>query len=120
MTIKHDFTPWPDVLVKKYCEAGCWQSQTLANYFAMSVEKYGDNTAIICGDSSFSYREMQEKITNTAQGLLSLGLKPGDTVILQMGNIAEFYFCFFALLQNGIRPVMALSAHRYQEITYFC
>ncbi|WP_281250464.1 (2,3-dihydroxybenzoyl)adenylate synthase [Vibrio aerogenes] len=118
--MKHDFTPWPDVLVKKYCEAGCWQSQTLANYFAMSVEKYGDNTAIICGDSSFSYREMQEKITNTAQGLLSLGLKPGDTVILQMGNIAEFYFCFFALLQNGIRPVMALSAHRYQEITYFC
>ncbi|SHO57196.1 (2,3-dihydroxybenzoyl)adenylate synthase [Vibrio quintilis] len=118
--MEQDFTPWPDSLAEQYLESGCWQQKTLVDYLDKSVDNFGDNTAIICGNSVFSYREMRDKITGIAHGLLKLGLRPGDSVILQMTNIAEFYFCFFALLQNGIRPVMALPAHRHQEISYFC
>ncbi|NMU24031.1 AMP-binding protein, partial [Vibrio parahaemolyticus] len=65
-------------------------------------------------------KELLERIHQLAGGFIKLGLQPGDNVVLQINNTAEFYFSFFALTFKGIKPVLALPAHRYLELSYFC
>ncbi len=117
---KLDFTPWPDSLAQRYRRLGYWQDKSLLDYLHITTIQHGDKTAIICGERTYSYRIFEHKIASLSAGFTKLGLKSGDNVILQMTNVAEFYFCFFALIQKGIRPVLALPAHRLSEIRYFC
>lgn len=42
---------------------------------------------------------------NLASSLQRLGLKRGETALVQLGNVAEFYITFFALLRIGVAPV---------------
>ncbi len=115
-----DFTPWPAELAEQYRSLGYWQDQTLFDHLQQVVSQFGSATAIICGERQFSYQQMAKHISQLAAGFVSLGLSKGDNVVLQMTNVAEFYFCYFALLQKGIRPVLALPAHRLSDIAYFC
>lgn len=115
-----EFTPWPDELAKRYRELGLWQGKTFYDYLCDSVRRFPNHTAIICDDREYSYQQMQQEIARLAAGFTELGLTAGDNVVLQMTNHEAFYFCYFALIQKGIRPVMALPAHRKNEITYFC
>ncbi|MDC0611222.1 (2,3-dihydroxybenzoyl)adenylate synthase [Vibrio sp.] len=118
--MQNELTHWPDALAQQYREHGYWQGKTLCDYlFEMALSK-PDNTAVICGEQRYTYNEMVETIHRFAAGFSRLGLRAGDNVVLQMTNVAEFYLCFFALVQKGIRPIMALPAHRYSEIAYFC
>ncbi|PQV90615.1 2,3-dihydroxybenzoate-AMP ligase, partial [Cronobacter sakazakii] len=40
----------------------------------------------------------------------------GDTALVQLGNVAEFYIVFFALLKIGVAPVNALFSHQRTEL----
>ncbi|UTV30751.1 (2,3-dihydroxybenzoyl)adenylate synthase [Photobacterium atrarenae] len=115
-----DLTVWPDAQASQYRELGYWQDRTLLDYFRQTAAQYPEQPAVICQDRTFTYRDMDQHIGRLAAGFKALGLMPGDNVVLQMTNVAEFYTCFFALLQLGVRPVLALPAHRQAEITYFC
>ncbi len=115
-----EFTPWPEHQARHYRALGYWQDKTLLDYLRDSVEAYPEHIAIICGERHISYREFHQHIARLANGFDALGLRPGDNVVLQMTNVAEFYLCFFALVQKGVRPIMALPAHRLSEIRYFC
>lgn len=115
-----EFTPWPQEMADLYRQLGYWQGKTLLDHLHASATRYPQQTAIICGEQVMSYQLMQKRIAELAAGFAHLGLQRGDNVVLQMGNISEFYLCFFALMQKGIRPVLALPAHRLAEIRYFC
>ncbi|MGV8584505.1 2,3-dihydroxybenzoate-AMP ligase, partial [Pseudomonas aeruginosa] len=43
-----------------------------------------------------------------------------DTVVLHLPNGIAFVETCFALFQLGVRPVLALPAHRQHEISGFC
>ncbi|MCQ8866630.1 (2,3-dihydroxybenzoyl)adenylate synthase [Vibrio splendidus] len=115
-----DYTDWPTPQASLYRELGYWQDRTLFDHFQHSVKQCGNNMALICGERQFSYLQAAERVSQMASGFQSLGLMKGDNVVLQMTNVAEFYFCYFAFLQKGIRPVLALPAHRFSEVSYFC
>ncbi len=44
------------------------------------VDLYGKKTAIVCGDSRFTYAEFGERCERLAAGLLAAGIQPGDRV----------------------------------------
>lgn len=115
-----DFTPWPLELANQYRALGYWQDKTLLDYLLETGQEFSHQNAIICGERSLTYAELIHTSAQLAAGFQALGLQRGDNVVLQMTNIAEFYQCFFALLQIGVRPVLALPAHRKMEISYFC
>lgn len=115
-----DYTPWPQALADQYRALGYWQDKTLLDYLRESKQKYAEYDAIICEQRTITYRELVDSAAQLAAGFHRLGLQRGDNVVLQMTNIAEFYQCFFALLQIGVRPILALPAHRQMEIRYFC
>jgi non-ribosomal peptide synthetase component E (peptide arylation enzyme) len=75
--------------------------------------------AIIDGDGSYSYRQFNQLVDNLASSLQRQGLKRGETALVQLGNVAEFYITFFALLRIGVAPVNALFSHQRSELNAY-
>lgn len=112
------FTAWPQEAADKYREAGYWQGITFGEMLKQRAEVYGDHLAVVSGSKRWSYRELDQKADRLAAGLLKLGIKKEDRVVLQLPNIAEFTLVIFALFRIGALPVFALPSHRKSEIKY--
>lgn len=112
-------TPWPKELAETYRKQGYWQDITLWDVLLQAAEKWPGKTALVDGERRFTYQDLKEKSERLAAHLSMLGLKQQERVILQIPNMAEFVIVFYALIRIGVIPVMALRAHRYNEIRHF-
>lgn len=110
---------YPPEFVEKYIAKGYWQGQTLSDFFIECAEKYSQNTALICGARQFSYADLQQRIDAFAVYLSKQGYQLGDSVVIQLPNIAEFFIAYFGALRIGMRPIMSLPAHRHIEVSHF-
>jgi 2,3-dihydroxybenzoate-AMP ligase len=111
--------PFPPEFAERYRAKGYWQDKTLAAEFSVVFEKYKDKTALIDGDRTYTYADIDRLTDNLALNLLELGLKPLDRVVPTLPNIAEFVLLYFALQKIGAIPIAALVTHRYAEISQF-
>lgn len=111
------FTPWPTDLASRYRERGYWIDRPLTDIVAQHADS--EACAVICGERQLSYRVLHQRIHTLATSLLQLGIQPGQTALVQLGNVAEFYITFFALLKAGIVPVNALFSHQKTELAAY-
>lgn len=111
------FTRWPDELARRYREKGYWQDLPLTEILTRHADS--DALAIIDGERRFTYRQLQQCVNNLAAALQAQGVQRGDTALVQLGNVAEFYITFFALLQVGVAPVNALFSHQRSELNAY-
>src|SRR5262249_9882348 len=98
---------------------GYWEDRSLRDVFAGVFVKYADRVAIIDGEKSVTYAELSERSERLALNLLDEGLKPLDRVVMQLPNVVEFAYLYFALQKIGCIPIMALPTHRFREISQF-
>lgn len=110
------YTPWPESFAKKYREKGYWTDRPLLDVLDHAPQS---NTAVICADHSMTYQDLKKHSTRLAVYFQELGLKTGDTALVQLPNIAEFYVVFFALLRIGVAPVNALFSHNQNELNAY-
>ncbi|TMH64485.1 MAG: (2,3-dihydroxybenzoyl)adenylate synthase [Betaproteobacteria bacterium] len=111
--------PFPPEFARRYRDKGYWQDKTLAAEFSTVFKTYGPRTALIDGERSYTYADIDRLTDNLALNLLELGLKPLDRVVPALPNIAEFVLLYFALQKIGAIPIAALVTHRYAEISQF-
>ncbi len=114
------FVPWPEEVAVRYRREGYWQGRTLGGLLRDWAERYGPRTALVHGDSRFTYAELDAAADRRAAGLQDLGVQPGDRVVVQLPNVPEFVVVCFALFRLGAVPVMALPSHRRTEIRHLC
>ena len=115
------FTPWPEARAEQYRQAGYWTDQTIPQMLQASAVRQPQQLALVDGEREWTYQSLAQQVDQLAAGFQTkLSLKPGDKAVLHLPNIGEFYLSFFALLKIGVQPVLALPAHRYSEIRYFC
>ncbi|MBP1849559.1 (2,3-dihydroxybenzoyl)adenylate synthase [Rhizobium halophytocola] len=117
MTI--EFQRWPDALARRYRDRGHWIDRPLTGILTEQAGWRPDATAIICGDRKISYDSFDRLSFNLASRLASEGIRQGDTALVQLPNVAEFYLVFFALLKIGAAPINALYSHRRLELTSY-
>ncbi|ONG44616.1 2,3-dihydroxybenzoate-AMP ligase [Pseudoroseomonas deserti] len=110
---------WPAELAARYRAAGYWRGETFFSFLRDRVAEHPDRIAIVGGGQRWSYAELAARAEKAAAGFLALGLRPGDRVVVQLGNIPEFFAAVFGLFRAGLVPVYALPAHRLTEITHF-
>ena len=110
--------PWPAEVAARYRERGYWQGQTLGDLVDRWAAEYGERVAIVSGDECVSYRELRRRVDRLALHLLRLGLRPSERMVVQLPNVPEFVYLYYACARIGVLPVMALPAHRYAEISY--
>ena len=111
--------PYPPDVAARYRAAGHWTGTTLDALLRDAVRDAPDTVAVIDRDRRWTYRELHGRVDALAAGLLADGLRPGERVIVQLPNIAEFLVVVFALFRVGAVPVFALPAHRRAEIEHF-
>ncbi|POF29065.1 (2,3-dihydroxybenzoyl)adenylate synthase [Roseibium marinum] len=114
-----DFQRWPVDLAQRYRKHGYWIDRPLTRILEQQQQLQPSAPAVICGERTFSYERLNQLSTNLAARLASRGLGPGDTALVQLPNVAEFYIVFFALLKAGVAPVNALYSHRRHEMTAY-
>ncbi|MFT4269760.1 MAG: (2,3-dihydroxybenzoyl)adenylate synthase [Pantoea sp.] len=111
------YNRWPDELATRYREKGYWLDVPMTDILAR--QQQNDAIAVIDGERQISYREMDQLTDNLAAALQRRGLKTGDTALVQLGNVADFYLTLFALFKIGVAPVNALFSHQRTEMTAY-
>ncbi|MCX4718901.1 (2,3-dihydroxybenzoyl)adenylate synthase [Streptomyces virginiae] len=119
--------PWPAEFAERYRAAGWWRGETFGSVLRDRAAAHPDRIALVDptggpdgGRRTWSYGELDARADRMAAGLTARGILPGDKVVVQLPNTAEFFEVVFALFRIGALPVFALPAHRRTEISYFC
>lgn len=110
---------WPPALAERYRAAGYWRGETFSAMLRERAAAHPDRLAVVAGANRWSYAELLARAESIAAGFLALGFQPGDRLIVQFPNIAEFLSVVFALFRARLIPVYALPAHRVVEIVHF-
>jgi long-subunit acyl-CoA synthetase (AMP-forming) len=96
-------------------------AQNLALAFARTVDRLGDDDAIIAGDEgerTISWRELRDWVGRIAGGLASLGVRKGDTVALLLNNRPEFIAADMAAVSLGAVPFSIYQTSSPEQIQY--
>lgn len=101
---------------KKYQEIDGWNKSTIADVMLKWCDDFSDAVCVITDDKKITYAQMGQFIREAAIGFLNAKIKPEDKIVLQLPNHINFIICFFGLLKIGAIPIMALPAHRINEI----
>lgn len=115
-----DFDRWPEDFAERYRRAGYWCGERLGDIGRDHRKNCPDRIAIVEKDRRLTYGELNDRADRFAGGLLALGLKPNDRLVIQLPNILEFAIATLGMFRAGVVPVFALPAHRAHEITYLC
>ena len=110
---------FPPEFAARYRAKGYWEDRSLADTFAEAFAKHADRVAVIDRDQSVTYAQLNERSERLALNLLDHGLRPLDRVVMQLPNVVEFVYLYFALQKIGCIPIMALPTHRYREVSQF-
>ncbi|MGA4843864.1 (2,3-dihydroxybenzoyl)adenylate synthase [Streptomyces sp. G45] len=117
-----DAPTWPAEFAERYRAAGWWRGETFGQMLRERATAHPDRIAIVdpATERRWTYGELDARADRLAAGMAARGIAPGDRVVVQLPNIAEFFEVVFALFRIGALPVFALPAHRETEISYFC
>ncbi|PHK95254.1 2,3-dihydroxybenzoate-AMP ligase [Pseudoroseomonas rhizosphaerae] len=110
---------WPSEFAARYRAAGHWRGETFPGFLRQRAAERPGALAVVGGDQRWTYAELHARAEAAAAGFLALGLRPGERVVVQLGNIPEFFSAVFGLFLAGLVPVYALPAHRLTEIRHF-
>ena len=115
-----EFTPWPDVLARRYRDKGYWRGEPLteilrvhASHRHPTVSRSFAAIDISLTLSSTPSRRDLRRASRDAESSRAIRRS------FNFPNVAEFYIVFFALLKMGVAPVNALFSHDRLEMTAY-
>jgi long-chain acyl-CoA synthetase len=74
---------------------------TLAEILPAAAVRHQDRTALIVGERRLSFRELDARSNRVANGLVSLGVRPGDRVCLFGANSCEWVVSYYGIAKTG-------------------
>ena len=70
--------------------------ESLGQVLPHAAREFGDRTALVIADRSFSFRELDELSNSLAWSLSRLGVKPGERATLYAPNSWEWIVSYYA------------------------
>jgi len=95
-----------------------WRPCTLDQWLEICAAEYADRDFVVTERLTYSYREVADESRRLAQGLLDLGVRPGDRVGMLMANYAEFVPLKFAIARVGAVAIPFNYLYRRDELGY--
>lgn len=94
-------------------------SMNLASQLVDSARTHPDRAALRLGDTSVSYRALDQGSARMAGLLHDRGVEPGDRVAIMLPNVPEFALVYYGVLRAGgiIVPMNPLLKSR--EVAYY-
>lgn len=75
--------------------------KTVQELFEEQVQRTPNNIAVVCGDRSISYKELNEKANQLARALREKGVKPDNIIGIMFDRSVEMIISIFAILKAG-------------------
>jgi long-chain acyl-CoA synthetase len=99
------------------------EGQTLATRFLETVSEHGEIVALRSkrpdgGFDEWTYADYGRKVASAAAHLRSLGVQPGDRVVLMMRNIPQFHFLDIAAVFLGATPISIYNSSSPDQVAY--
>ena len=98
------------------------QAQNLALAFQATVDRIGDDPAIVAGagedEIRITWNELRERVGRIAGGLAKLGVAKGDTVAIMLNNRPEFIPLDLAAVSLGGVPFSIYQTSSPGQIEY--
>jgi 2,3-dihydroxybenzoate-AMP ligase len=113
------FVPFPPDFAARYRAKGYWRDVPLRDELKAATTRYAGRVAVIAGERSLTYGELDAAAERLALNLLEVGLQPAERVVVQLPNVLEFPILYLALQKIGCIPIAALVQHRYAELSRF-
>ncbi|NKQ52375.1 (2,3-dihydroxybenzoyl)adenylate synthase [Amycolatopsis sp. K13G38] len=107
----------PEALAEHYRAAGAWGETTIGAELSATAARCPGRVAVVDAERRLTYAELDRQTTAVALGLLDRGLRPGDAVVVQSGNVVETLVGFYGLLKAGLVPVCSLPQHGRREVS---
>ena len=95
-----------------------YEAIPLQELLARAARRRGGKTAIIDGERTFTYSDLDALSDNLAAGLASLGVERGERVAVLAPNCAEFVIAFYGILKAGAIVTTINSGYREREIAH--
>src|SRR5438067_12867658 len=91
-----------------------YREVTLQDRLREVAREVGENPALVMGDRSVTFREIDQLSDQLAVALAKRGVQPGDRVTIFMPNCVEFVIAFYGTLKIGgvVNPINAQSKER--------
>jgi long-chain acyl-CoA synthetase len=98
------------------------EGQTVPMRFLRTVAAHPDQVALRAKDGDawveVTYREYADRVAVVTTALESLGVGPGDRVVLMMRNIIDFHIVDLALLFRGATPISIYNSSAPEQVAY--
>ena len=90
----------------------------LATLLEISARRDPGKVAVIFDDMKLRYAEVNGAANKIANGLVGMGVRPGDKVALMLPNTPHFVICYYAILKLGATVVPMNVLFKRHEVGY--
>lgn len=91
---------------------------TIGQLLDRAADRFGDDEALVYGDTRLTYKELKQQVDWFAAGLIELGVQKGDTMALWLHNRPEWVISFFAAMKVGAALVPVNTRLRAADLEY--
>ncbi|HBF37370.1 MAG TPA: long-chain fatty acid--CoA ligase [Firmicutes bacterium] len=95
-----------------------YPAMTLSEMLHRTTLRFPDQNALIYLEHQWTYQELDILVSQMANLLISLGLKPGERVGIQLLNSPQFIIAYFGILRAGGITVPINPAFSGDELSY--
>lgn len=93
-------------------------ADTLSRRSEQLLERFGDRPSLLFEGRWYTSGELAGRARRAARGLVQLGIRPGDRVVVCMANCPEVGLAYHALWRAGAVPTPVLFLLTEQELTH--
>lgn len=95
-----------------------WPGLTFGDILDRAADIYPHNEAFVDSETRLTFSQIRERVDRLALGLMLLGIKPKDRVLVQLPNWNEFVCAYFAIQKVGAIVVLLIDRYRQHEINH--
>lgn len=95
-----------------------WRPRTLGGFLHACAAEFADRPLVLTDDRTVTYAEVDAWATRLADGLIELGVRPGDRVGILMANYPDFVPLKFAVARAGGVAIPFNYLYRRDELAY--
>ncbi|MFC2122711.1 AMP-binding protein [Bacteroidota bacterium] len=106
-------------LAEEYTRKGYWRPITFSHFWDRNALLFPDEEALVDTRKRFTWAEAKQAIDRMALGLVELGIKRDETVLVQLPMCAEQMLLRNALEKAGIVHLSVLRSYRHKEMEHF-
>ena len=109
-------TPYREEDADEYTARRWWSGLALGELLDRAADIHPDREAFVDTQNRLTYSQARERADRLAIGLMGLGIKPLDRVLIQLPNWSEFVAAYFACQKIGAIAVLLVDRYRQHEI----